>query len=653
MCGILGVVRPAAAGPPSSDSINRAMRLMDHRGPDHRGFLVIGDRGVHRFSGAMDSSPEAAGPVVLSCCRLAILDLSAAGEQPMSSADGQLHLSYNGEIYNFLELRDELAALGHRFRSTSDTEVLLAAYQQWGTDCVTRLLGMFAFAIADRRRRVLFLARDHMGIKPLYYTFAADGSFFYASQMSALITAADLRPRDCPEAWREFLVRAHSDHQQTTFVRGVEQVRAAHGLEVSLDAPRPAAQTRYWRAPIAGTADLTPEQAALRLRELMEESVRLHLRSDVPVAAALSGGLDSSSVVSLMRRVQGPAAAVHTFTFVCRGTPGFDPAWDEEPWADVVGGAAQAEMHKVGVDAHRLPDECARLMPQYDGPFVSPVVLAQQQVFRAAHDAGFRVMLSGQGSDEVFAGYTRHIGARAASLLRQGKLIEFERLLRAAGRDGAGLRWPSAWLALPPALTDAIRRWRGQRLPEWLQADYVAANGAARPAREPLRTVLRGVLRNDLEVTPLPALLRYEDRNSMSVSIDNRLPFLNPRLVEFAFSLPEELLVSPDATNKWLLRRAMRGIVPDRTLDRTDQMRFPVPVAFWLIELRAWVESILKDLDAAPFLNAPVIRQRWQAFCAAGGRPIADAFLFWRAVFVVAWVRSIGMTFDAPPSRRS
>ncbi|HEV1994949.1 MAG TPA: asparagine synthase (glutamine-hydrolyzing), partial [Candidatus Acidoferrum sp.] len=445
MCGILGSIL-GNTGSPDPGRFNLALGLLEHRGPDRRSFLVVNGSGTHRLFGSLDSTLEpAGGQIVLGFCRLAILDLSSAGDQPMTSPDGLLHIVFNGEIFNYLEIREELVQLGWRFRSQSDTEVLLAAYQQWGADCLGKLLGMFAFAVADMKRRVLFLARDHLGIKPLYYTFASGkGAFSFASQVAALLKVSSLPPVAQSGALGDYLLRGHIDHTQATLFRGVEQVLPGHYLEIGMDQTLPAAQVRYWSAPAGGRSELSASEATEQFRGHLEDSVRLHLRSDVPVASALSGGMDSSSIVSLMRKLQPPDTPIHTFTFVTRGCPGFDPAWDEEKWADIVGQSARAVMHKVRVDPHQLPQDCERFLLLQDGPFGSPVVWVQQKIFQAAHAAGFRAMMSGQGADELVAGYRRHIAARLASLLRQGRMGKYLRLLRAGNRqpnpEGLGLR---------------------------------------------------------------------------------------------------------------------------------------------------------------------------------------------------------------------
>jgi asparagine synthase (glutamine-hydrolysing) len=641
MCGIAGMLwaEPAARRRAVAD----VLRLLEHRGPDDHGWLLLTPRGLRRGRGDPGDEPAAAA---LLHRRLSILDLSDAGWQPMSSPDGRHHLVFNGEIYNYVELRRELEDLGHAFRSRSDTEVLLAAYGRWGRKALDRLVGMFAFAVLDTRDRTLFLARDFFGIKPLYYTHLPRG-FAFASEIKALLELPGVRRRVDPQRLYDYLRFGLSDHGGRTLFAEVRQLPAAHCLEVHLDRPGEARPVRYWQVNLDDRLNLPLEEAGRRLRELFLENVRLHLRSDVPVGAALSGGIDSSAIVTAMRHLE-PRLDLHAFSYVAD-----DRALSEERWIDEAGQAARAVVHKVRPAPGELVDDLDRLVYQQDEPFGSTSIYAQHRVFRLAREAGVTVMLDGQGADELLAGYRPYLAARLASLLRQGRLGQALGFLkRAAGLPGSGgrkhLLLHAAARSLPPCLRAWGLRLAGRgRMPDWLDASWFERQGVTarpRPAAPPAAEVLREELRQSLGETSLPMLLRYEDRNSMAHSIESRVPFLTPALVDFVLRLPEEHLIARDGTSKNVFRLAMRGLVPDAVLDRRDKIGFATPEQGWLAALRPWVERTLvgEAARAVPALDPAGVRREWRDVL-DGRRPF-DARV-WRWVNLIRWADRFAVDF--------
>ncbi len=642
MCGIAGIITPTPALL-DAGLVRQLFDLQAARGPDDRGILgyAAGETWLGR---AWEARPTEAA---LLHWRLAILDLTEAGWQPMISPDGRCAIVFNGEIYNYLELRDELAALGHTFRSQSDTEVLLAAYVQWGAAALPRLVGMFAFAVLDTAARRLFLARDPFGIKPLYYTTAAGGLAF-ASEIKTLLALPGVGRAVQPERLFAYLRFGLTDHGGDTLFADVRQLPAAHYLEVSLGDPLRVGQpVRYW-ALSDDRAELSFDAAADRLRELFLENVRLHLRSDVPVGSALSGGVDSSAIVAAMRWLQGDALDLHTFTYVAE-----DLALSEANWAQQAGDAARAVRHTVQPSAADLAADLDALIAVQDEPFGSTSIYAQYRVFRLAAEAGIKVMLDGQGADEMLAGYATYRAARLATLVRAGRWAEALRFTQAAARwpDSPG-RWLLASVSryvLPPAWHGPLRRLVGQEVvPDWLNADWFAARGAglAAPDTRFDGDILRARLRQTLFESSLPALLRYEDRNSMAFSIESRVPFLTPALVDFVLSLPEQYIIAPDGTTKAVFRAAMRGIVPDAILDRRDKIGFQTPERRWLTALRPWVEGVLagEAAHAIPALRPGAIQAEWAAVLA--GRRRFD-FTVWRWLNLIRWTERFGIRFDA------
>jgi asparagine synthase (glutamine-hydrolysing) len=644
VCGIAGIVSPTDANlihnwlvPP--------LHSLQHRGPDDHGWLTIGPSGLQ--SGRGDSAPTGDVQALLLHRRLSILDLSASGWQPMSTADGRFHLVFNGEIYNYIELREELCQAGYTFHSQSDTEVLLQALAHWGTAALTRLVGMFALALLDARERTLLLARDFFGIKPLYYV-RSDTAFAFASEIKALLELPFVRREIDPQRLYEYLRLGRTDHAGGTLLADVRQVPAAHYILLSLDNPAQAEPVRYWDLDLTERLDLPFDEAARRLRELFVDSVRLHMRSDVPVGAALSGGIDSSSIVAAMRATN-PRADIRTFSYIAD-----DPAINEERWVDAAATAAGAAVHKVRATPDELVADLDRLVYAQDEPFGSTSIYAQYRVFGLARAQGIKVMLDGQGADEMLAGYRGYLGARLASLLRQGRLRQAIRFARLA-RHQPGIRGivrvmlQSAKLLLPDVWQGWGHRIFGTDLmPNWMNAEWFRARGVRPPSNRSRfgRDLLREELQRTLCTTSLPMLLRYEDRNSMASSIESRVPFLTPALAQFILRLPEEYLLTNDGTTKHVFRQAMRGLVPDIILDRRDKIGFATPELRWLNELRPWVDRILASDRARslPVLRLGTVEREWHAV-RAGRRPFD--FRVWRWVNLIRWADRFDVRMSA------
>jgi asparagine synthase (glutamine-hydrolysing) len=423
-------------------------------------------------------------------------------------------------------------------------------------------------------------------------------------------------------------------------------------MTLSLGGRAPARPAPYWRIDLERTSDLSFGEAAARLRELFLENVRLHLRSDVPVGAALSGGIDSSSIVMGMRRVE-PELALHTFSYVAD-----DPAVSEERWVEVVGAAARAEVHKTRPTPADLVSDLDALIAAQDEPFGSTSIYAQYRVFRRAREAGVTVMLDGQGADEMLAGYRSYLGARLASLLRQGRLLRANRLVSRAGRQpgvssrqmllaAGGMAFPR--FGLGSGLLRGVARRAGLSNGSTLAAlnnEWFTLRGATpwRYENGHGADVLRKTLHDTLVETSLPMLLRYEDRNSMAHSIESRVPFLTTAVAEFVLSLPEEYLIAPDGTSKSVFRSAMRGLVPDSILDRRDKIGFATPERRWLETLRPWVEEVLRAGEEArlPVLDMAAVRREWAEISAGAA---GFDFRVWRWLNVIRWAQNMGVGF--------
>lgn len=654
MCGIFGLWHTDGAAL-DLEQVVRITQSLRHRGPDDEGyFLADTNTRQSAFCAGRDTQPGLDLPAIQACAgrgfnfalgfrRLSILDLSPLGHQPMSRPDGRYTLVLNGEIYNYLELREELTQAGHAFRSQSDSEVLLAAYAEWGHNALPKLVGMFAFAIFDLKGPSLFLARDFCGIKPMYLARRRD-RFAFASEIPALLRLPWVGRRVHPQRVYDYLRFGLTDDGSRTMFADVEQVPAAHAFEVRADEPLHALPKPYWHIDLARRTDISFDEAASRLERLFAENVWLHLRSDVPVGACLSGGIDSSAVVMAMRRL-APDSEIHVFSYCAD-----DSEFGEERWVDLVGREARAVVHKVRLDAPNLADDLTNLIHSQGEPFGSTSIYAQHRVFRLAREAGVKVMLDGQGADELLAGYRPYFAARIASLLKRGRCIEAWRLFRSCAalpgmKSGALLR-ETGGLLMPSALQDAARTViRKPRVPAWLNRSWFEQRGVRFDllwaSRD--REVLREKLWEAFAHTSLPMLLRFEDRNSMAHSIESRVPFLTPALAQFLFSLPEEYLIARDGTSKAVFRAAMRDVVPNAVLDRRDKIGFATPERDWLVRLRPWGDEILAGEAAPPVLRIDRIREEWQAVLAGHGR---FDFRVWRWINMIVWAQQFDVSFE-------
>jgi asparagine synthase (glutamine-hydrolysing) len=622
MCGILGLWSPSAGHYPNV--IARALDELVHRGPD--------DRGSEWYETPL-------GTLAFGHTRLSIIDLSSAGHQPMHSPCGRWSMIYNGEIYNYRELRAELQQQGEIFVTASDTEVLLRAWMRRGAAGLNRLVGMFAFAVLDRERQTLALVRDAFGIKPLFYQ-SNGKSFAFASESKALTALELARRRLNLQRAYEYLVLGGYDYGEETFIEGVRQLPPAHWLEMDLGTGRCGEPLRWWRPAIV-ERPITFANAAEELRERFLESVRLHLRSDVRLGAALSGGIDSSSVVCAMRWLE-PDVPIHTFTFVARGS-----GVNEEKWADLVNGAARAEAHKVFVDPIELADDLDDMIRAQDEPFGGTSIYAQYRVFRRVCEEGVTVTLDGQGADELLAGYGGYPGPRLNSLIERGDIRGLLRLVMRWGR-APGRSRRQAVLALlgqrvPARLRSAALSLVNRSVsPDWLDRRVLRDQGVRiedpclpRSSEGAGRRLVEA-LRGSLTERGLQSLLRHGDRNAMRWSVESRVPFLTVPLAEFLLSLPEEYLLSEQGDTKHVFRRAMRGIVPDAVLDRKDKIGFATPEQDWFIKIAPTVREWLADAPQLPFIRREVLRKRFDATL-AGERPL-DGTL-WRFINFYRWFR--------------
>jgi asparagine synthase (glutamine-hydrolysing) len=635
MCGIAGLfdLRPSPRETEPAASAQRMADTMPHRGPDGSG--AWGD---------------AASGIGLAHRRLAIVDLSPTGAQPMHSEDGRFIITYNGEVYNFQDLRSELVALGHAFRGTSDTEVMLAAFVQWGvTEAVKRFVGMFAFGVFDRRERRLHLVRDRAGVKPLYWTIL-DGTLLFGSEMRALMAHPSFRRDLDPDALAAVVAYSYVPSPATVF-RNVHKLEP--GAILSISAGGEPVIERYWRIEDVvarrGTTKLNAGEAMDAIDALLRDSIRRRMVADVPVGAFLSGGIDSSLVVALMQAESN--TKIRSFTI------GFsDGAYDESAIARQVADHLRTDHTEIRLDASDVLDMVPKIPDWFDEPFADSSQLPTYLVAQATRQH-VTVALSGDGGDELFAGYPKYAW--------------LDQVWRAAGRlptplralaGGALSRMPEAALKpLATALLDAGRAERigekSRRLGLALSAadadraglalarvgiDRAVVHGASDGYRLTPLAGLSGHLPdlvsrmqvNDF-VTYLPDdILTKVDRCTMAVSLEAREPLLDHRLIEFVWTLSRD--VHHSGGPKGLLRGVLGRYVPPAWMDRPKR-GFSVPLADWLRgPLRGWASELLtpQRLKADGLFDGPAIDRLWQRHLSGTEN---NATGLWNILMIRAW----------------
>jgi len=545
-------------------------RTLEHRGPDDEGFLVDGSFGLgHR--------------------RLSIIDLSSAGHQPMTNEDERYWIVHNGEIYNYQELRQGLVQRGHKLQLYSDTEVILHLYEEEGPDCVRKLNGMFAFCIWDARERTLFAARDHFGIKPFYYAYSRK-TFRFASEIKALFLDGEINAEYNPDGLADYLTFQFCLGSKTLF-QNVEKLLPGHTLLV-----KPNGDLRiqkYWDLDFGVDTNHTETFFEHQLLRLLEDSIRLQLRADVPIGAHLSGGLDSSTVVSLVSSLLG--TKIHTFSGGFRE----GEKYDETSYARLVAASIGAEYHDVFPTALDFANTLPTLVYHMDEPAAGPGLFPQYFVSKLASE-NVKVVLGGQGGDEIFGGYTRYLVAYLEECIRGGidgthedekyvvtfdsilenlpQLQGYQPMLQNFWKDGLFESPDQRYFRLVD---------RSRQIRQFVVPDVLSGSNGYSPFQAYLDLFNQGELgsyinkmtRFDMK-TLLPALLHVEDRTSMAVSLESRVPILDYRIAELVASMPPGVKYK-GGRSKYIFRKVVEHIVPKEILHRTDKMGFPVPLNEW------------------------------------------------------------------------
>ena len=610
MCGIAGIIS-RNPNHVSTERLQQMTNALAHRGPDGEGFWINASNNVgfgHR--------------------RLAILDLSDAGQQPMHYLS-RYTITYNGELYNYIELKEDLKQKGYSFRTQTDTEVLLAAYDCWKEQCLQQFDGMFAFAIWDEQEQTIFTARDRFGEKPFYYFFDGE-QFLFASEMKALWAAA------VPKTINQTMllnyiglgwVKNPVDLSQT-FYENISSLPQAHYLKLNMRDGRNEI-VQYWDLDKETISSLTEAEAVEQFQHLLRTSVKRRLRSDVEVGTSLSGGLDSSSIAAMINQLQTTNHQLQTFT---ASFPGFEK--DETAYAKEVANYLQLQQQFVTPTAETLFTDIEQLIFHQEEPFQSSSIYAQYKVYELAKQHGIKVILDGQGADETLAGYHKYIHWFLQEKIRESSVVSRELKAFADHNINVDWSWKNKLAARFPEIAAVQLESKANAALKnnpFINPAFLKAHYNKKTIFKPVVNKLNDLLYYNTMQFGLEELLRYADRNSMAHAVEVRLPFLSHELVQFIFSLPSHYKLQKGFT-KYILREAMKQHLPAAVVYRTDKVGYEPPQQQWM-QSPAFAELVQQSrqkLVKAEILKQSVLHQPvnaqsahavhnddWRYFCAA------------------------------------
>jgi len=605
MCGVFGVF-----GSIDTELVKAMSGVLKHRGPDDSGFF---------FDDA----------VALGNTRLSIIDVKG-GHQPIHNEDSTIWITFNGEIYNFQELRPKLEKSGHKFYTDSDTEVIVHAYEEWGENCVREFNGMWAFAIWDSNKKHLILSRDRLGIKPLYYFF--DGKrFVFASEIKAILLDKSIPKKPNDKVIYDYLVYGHHDHTEQTFFSQINRLLPAHNLLVNANGVQ---IKKYWDIEYLNketeNSDANDSIYARKFLDLFEDSIRLQLISEVPLGTCLSGGLDSSSIVCMINKlllqntdlVEVIGERQKTFTACFK-----EKEIDEREYVEEIISNTKAEKNFLYPNSKQLWKDIRNIVYYQDEPFMSSSVYAQWCVMRAASQK-VKVILDGQGGDELLAGYEPYYLFLIQELWKKKKIGGFIKELL-LGFD-----------IISPYVKRYLFSLFNKRLnetKELLDKSFISEFSPKAEIDQKYGD-LPELLRIEMTQTSLPPLLRYEDKNSMAFSVESRVPFLDHRLVEYVFSIPITQRLKNGWT-KYILRNAMKDALPEKIRKRRRKIGFRTPEVAWLREIGKEIGEIFasREFGERKYFNQKEIVERFNEF--QDGRLDRYANTFWRILNLEMWFR--------------
>jgi len=609
MCGLVGIISPYLKI--NTDLLTTIRDRLTHRGPDSAG-LWFNDKKTVGFGHR----------------RLSIIDKDVLANQPMVSEDGELTLVFNGEIYNYIEIKKELTSLGHSFMTSSDTEVLIHAYRQWGELAIPRFNGMFAFLLWDNRKKRMLVARDRFGEKPLFIAKGKLKTIAFASEIKALLVHPLIKCSKNERALEVFSSGQWYENDELTFFEDVERFPIAHAAwfdESGVELRR----WRYWKPDYTVNYDIKPSEAVNRFSELMDRSIDIRLRADVPIGSSLSGGLDSSLIVGfLSQKKKELNFSQNTFSAIFPE----DPTMSEHEEIKAVVSHTGVKSFLVTPNPKLLADESSLLHWHQEEPFLSASIYLQWCVARLAKKNNTTVLMDGQGADELLAGYQFYYQQRQNDLLAQGRS---ELALRETRKFNRRLDVAS------DGYKNSARRFNANVA---LSEEEIKANPLFRkeniyPNLYAPNSSLRNTLKQALNSNCLPMLLRYADRNSMAFSREVRLPFLDHDLVDFCTSLPDDYYIR-NGWQKWILRESAKKLIPKKIKWRADKVGYAAPLDLWLRnELYEWAGDRIFDSSLAhmPGYDRNEISRLWTEHCKEGKN---HSWALWKWISLSEWLNN-------------
>ncbi len=652
MCGIFGVLNFDEVSI-NYESLQDATNIIRHRGPDDEGYAIFnthkgtyeekyGDtsaikKGTHILSGSSGIYNLAFG-----YRRLSILDLSVNGHEPFFNNDKNICIIFNGEVYNYIEIREVLISKGYSFHTGTDTEVIMNSYMEWGEDCLSRFNGMWGMVIYDMRKNILFCSRDRFGVKPFYY-FLDDKSFVFGSELKSIIEYykkdSSFKKETDEEILYDYLIYNFADHTNNTFIKSIKHLPPSHYLKIQ---NRDFALKKYFSIEInkeLGKYDETKfKKLQSEFSELMFDSVKLRLRSDVAIGTCLSGGLDSSTIVSIINRFLTGDPNVNrqqigdkqkTFSAVYD-----DNKIDERKFIEEIVRATNCDSHYVFPDRKDENEffvrDIAEFIYQLDEPIVSTSPYAQYNVMRLAGENKVTVLLDGQGGDETLGGYEVYFGFQYANLFKEGMYLQLASEISRNFRKGMemslkGLKY--------------LKKLKNKNLKSstsgFFNREFLESNADNNILNYRSRDNLNETLYEDLTHYVIPLLLRYEDRDAMKFSIESRTPFLDYRQVKLLFET-EGIYKIHNGWSKWILRNSMKSIVPDKVLWRRDKKGFPTPERKWMKILKPdFIEIVNQSKDElSSYFNVDLILKEYDRIL--GDKKIKSHFL-WKIYNFAKW----------------
>jgi asparagine synthase (glutamine-hydrolysing) len=651
VCGIAGIY--SFKEKTEKSWILNMTNALKHRGLDDEGYLAVSSKNkeVYHLIGT-DSKVQGikiedfSKPVnlLLGHRRLSILDTSPLGHQPMSNSQKTIWIVYNGEIYNYVELRKELKSFGYEFRTQTDTEVLLAAYEEWGERCLDRFNGMWSFVIYDQRKNILFGARDRFGVKPFYY-YIDDKFLAFASEIKAVVGLPFVGRDMNPAAVFDYLILGFEEIEEEGFLKDIFELRPSYAFTYNLFSN----EFKKWRYYTLGYVDMWErfdernlQEYKATIRKLLVDAITIRLRSDVPIGSCLSGGIDSSTIVCIINKLLEKNGVKQIGERQKVFTVGYEAdAIDERKWATKVVEQTKTSWHNTIPKSEEFLVDMEDLVWTQDIPFGSTSIYAQYRVMKLAKESGIKVLLDGQGGDELFSGYRGHYGTYAMETLRHFDIVRFMKEWKNTRNSAVGKKslvvlgmkviganvLPTTLKALSLAMTTRIKSYIN---PDFWNEYQPRLEIIKKKAKMSLNQALYEYMTG----FNLKTLHRYEDRNSMRFSLESRTPFSDDiSLIEYVFQIPSAYKIYK-GWSKYLLREATKGILPEEIRTRTDKIGFTAPKYLWLKGSKDVMKEYL-TYDLSAFFNARKILDNWDVL--VDDRSGDDITNIWRFINLAVW----------------